>query len=240
MKTVDLIFSINVHENVDFLIKQFDNIKDYVELNYVIIINANRYMYGILKEHPLLSTYGIIIINQNYLDKKRFHGSLTHGIYLNMIHALNNYKFEYFVVLSSRNSFYNTLNKFTCKNLSKINKGKHLKDINKNSWHWPSMLQTKLSKFIIEHNLCFSVQAHEGLTFNHSSCKKIKEFLENHKDIKDDLFNWNHCVEEFALQSICINLNKEYYHIGHWSEHNKSSDMKSLPKDKFVFKIIRN
>ena len=44
------------------------------------------------------------------INKKTFHGSLTHGIVCNMSHALNNYQFDYFLVISSREFFYRTLN----------------------------------------------------------------------------------------------------------------------------------
>lgn len=45
MKKVDVIISINVHEKINFLIKQITNIEKYVLLDYIIIINANKKMY---------------------------------------------------------------------------------------------------------------------------------------------------------------------------------------------------
>lgn len=45
MKKVDVIISINVHEKINFLIKQITNIEKYVLLDYIIIINANKQMY---------------------------------------------------------------------------------------------------------------------------------------------------------------------------------------------------
>jgi hypothetical protein len=41
---------------------------------------------------------------------------------------------------------------------------------------------------------------HEGLLITKNGCIKIINFLENHQDIKNDLFNFEGCVEEFALQ----------------------------------------
>ena len=43
---IDIIFSINVHISVDFLIRQIKNIDEFVSLNYIIIINPNKYMYN--------------------------------------------------------------------------------------------------------------------------------------------------------------------------------------------------
>ena len=142
---VDIIFSVNVHEN--------------------------------------------IVLNAVCLDKDRFHGSLTKGIYLNMKYAINKYKFKYFIILSSRNLFYNKLNHKNYNSLVKISGGKKYEKLNINNWHWSSFLQTKLSKFIIKENLFFSSGAHEGLTFDYISCEYIIKFLDNFNDIKTDLFN---------------------------------------------------
>lgn len=107
---IDIIFSINVYENINFLIKQIKNINNYVELNYIIIINSSKYMFNEIFNCEFIKSNNNIILNKDYLDKKRFHGSLTKGIYLNMKYAINNYKFKYFIILSSRNLFYNKLN----------------------------------------------------------------------------------------------------------------------------------
>ena len=64
--------------------------------------------------------------------------------------------------------------------------------------------------------------------------------IENaNNDIKIELFNWNHCVEEFALQTICINLTGYYYQIGNGVNTTQNKNIKNLPKNKFVYKTIR-
>ena len=238
----DIIFSINVHEKKDFLIKQIKNINDYVSLDYIIVINANEYMFNEISNCQFIQSKDNIILNKNYLEKKRYHGSLTEGIYHNMKYAINNYNFKYFIILSSRNMFYNNL---TCENynsLVKISEGKTYEQMNTNTWHWHSFLKTKLSKYIIENKLLFSEvgkqgdvsHAHEGLTFNYVSCKDIINFLDNNNDIKINLFNWKHCVEEFALQTICINTTGYYYQIGNGTHYHKN--IKNLPKNNFIYK----
>ena len=232
---VDIIFSINVHEKIHFLIKQIKNINEYVSLNHIIIINANKKMYNEISNCQFIKSKPNIVLNENFLNKKRFHGSLTKGIYLNMNYAINNYNFKYFIILSSRNMFYNNL---TCKNyneLPKIING----NMNVKNWHWPSFLKTKLSKYIIKNKLLFSKGAHEGLTFDYIGCKDIINFLNSNNDIKIELFNWNHCVEEFALQTICINLTGYYYQIGNGVNTTQNKNIKNLPKNKFVYKTIR-
>ena len=46
MEYVDIVFTINVHENLSFLRKQLDNIQKHVFVEYVVILNANHFMYN--------------------------------------------------------------------------------------------------------------------------------------------------------------------------------------------------
>ena len=66
----DIIFSINVHEKKDFLIKQIKNINDYVSLDYIIVINANEYMFNEISNCQFIQSKDNIILNKNYLEKK--------------------------------------------------------------------------------------------------------------------------------------------------------------------------
>jgi hypothetical protein len=214
---MDFVFSINVHENVPFLMKQLQNIKDHVS-NYVVLLSCNRYMYKKLSQYTLSN----VVLNPTVIEKKRYHGSLTHGIYYNILYA-QQFKFSYFIVLSSRNLFYQTLTK-------NMKKGETC-----DSWmHWPCMKKTLLSNHYQNENLYCS--AHEGLVFDSSTCKKIIQFLENHQDIKRDLFYFPHCVEEFALQTIAVNEGNGYYDIGCGSETQDT-----IPTDptKYVYKTLR-
>tara|TARA_B100001175_G_scaffold154030_1_gene130526 strand:- start:6714 stop:7454 length:741 start_codon:yes stop_codon:yes gene_type:complete len=245
MVQTDIIFSINVHEKKDFLIKQIKNINDQVSLNYIIVINPNKHMYNEISNCEFIKSKENIILNKNYLEKSRMHGSLTKGIYLNMEYAINNYEFKYFIILSSRNMFYN---KLTNKNYNTLVKDGNISEghrcwtyeqLNVKEWHWPSFLKTKLSKYIINKKWLFSGGAHEGLTFDYISCKNIINFLNNNNDIRTNLFNWNKCVEEFALQTICINLTGYYYYIGNGVGTTKPHEIQKLPKNKFVYKTNR-
>lgn len=157
-----------------------------------------------------------------------------------MKYAINNYEFKYFIILSSRNMFYNKLTNENYNSLVKISSGITYEQMNVNSWYWPSILKTELSKYIINKKLLFSKEAHESLTFDYISCKNIISFLNNNNDIRTNLFNWNSCVEEFALQTICINLTGYYYQIGKWTAGDDSKNIKNLPKNKFVYKTKRD
>ena len=103
--------------------------------------------------------------------------------------------------------------------------------------------QTKLSECIIMNNLIFSksYEYHEGLTFDYISSLKIVEFLQNNELIKNNLFEFNCCVEEFALQTISLNLTGYYYQIGNdaGSGDDHYDIISELPKDLFVYKTIR-
>ena len=228
---LDLIISINVHENLEERIKQIKNIDKYVKLNYIIIYNCNDFM---LKEMKKIKNEKIII-NPIAINKRRFHGSLTEGIYSNMLYAMNNYKFKYFLVLSSRNLFYNelklnNLGKYKIKSYSIPNS----KNFDINSWNWPNLKKSLLFKHY--RNKKVGVSAHEGLMFNFNNCLKIKDFFEKNNVIKRDLFNFNGCVEEFAFQSICLNNKDEnnnfFYDVGNGVDYNLKAKGKIVYKKK--------
>ena len=101
----DIVISINVHENLEYLLEQIKNINKFVLLKKKIILNCNDFML----EHMKNISIPDVEVFPEPLNKKTFHGSLTHGIACNMSHALNNYEFDYFLVMSSRDVFYNVL-----------------------------------------------------------------------------------------------------------------------------------
>jgi hypothetical protein len=241
----DFIISINVHEKPEFLLKQIDNIKNYV-CDYYIILNCNQFMYDNLKNITL--PYNVIV-NSEIIEKARFHGSLTKGIYSNMIYADKTFDFLYFIVLSSRNLFYNKLNidflnlkQSICYNINKFYENEYTKQLQYDTWHWPSFLNTELAKYYISKNLNLQSSPHEGLVLHCNVIYNIINFLEKNIIIKNDLFNFTNCVEEFSLQTIAtneINPNNNYngyIYIGHGidTQFNIPSD-----PNLFVYKTTR-
>ena len=113
--------------------------------------------------------------------------------------------------------------------------------MNVHIWWWPLFLKTKLSKYIFKNNLLFSntCEFHEGLTITFESCKAIVDFLNTNNSIRNDLFNSNCCVEEFALQTLCLNFTGYYYQIGNFTMGDDTKNIKYLPKNRFVYKTIR-
>ena len=82
-------------------------------------------------------------------------------------------------------------------------------NIDLNTWHWPKFKDTILFKKY--HYLGKS--AHEGLLLDIKSCKFLIKFMENNSSIKEDLFNSDSCVEEFAIQTILVNNNFIYCYL---------------------------
>ena len=105
----DIIISINVHENIEFLKEQLENIIYFTDhLEVCIIYNCNKYMLDTINESKILEKYDNIklILNPVSIEKKRWHGTLVEGIFKNLEFTFdNNIKFKYFLVLSSRNIF---------------------------------------------------------------------------------------------------------------------------------------
>jgi len=241
IKKTTIVFSINVHENLKFLQKQIEDIEANVLLDFIILINANEFMYHEIMNSGLLFAKAHVVLYPEFINKIHNHGTLTKGIYLNMEYAVRNYQFEYFVVLSSRNLFYNTLREDNYRAIPKICDGVTIDQLKKNEWHWSIFLQTKLSQYIIANNwrFCQSYMHHEGLMFDHASSTQIVDFLEKNEEIKEDIFQFNWGVEEFSLQSISINLSGYYYNIGNWTNDDDFVNIHNLPSDRFVYKTFR-
>ena len=223
---VDVVLSINVHEKVPFLMKQLMNIKTYMTCTYIVILNCNDYM-------------------KNELNKQTYTGTLTQGIYLNMIHSIRIASFKYFIILSSRNLFYQALTIDVLnqrqKKATTIEDLKDCTEPNYHTWHWPTFLKTKLAKHYRSTGLHLHRSWHEGLIFHHDVCQNIIRFLERHPSIRDDLFEFPLCVEEFALQTISMyEMNKENRHYG-FTTINKSVYTTAVPTDPewYVYKTQR-
>ena len=243
----DIIISINVHEKPHFLMKQLNNISSFLNSKYYIILNCNNYMYDELKKIELPQN---VIINDEIINKNVYHGSLTKGIYSNILYALVNFEFKHFVILSSRNFFYNKLDvnilEQRQKRFSDISETTKREKIivDYNDWHWGKFIYSRIMQYYLNNGLDLISSCHEGLCFHYNVCENIVNFLDNqnHKSIKDDLFNFPYCVEEFALQSIAtyeINPENLYYGftiISHGSmTHNEVPSNPNL----FLYKTIR-
>jgi hypothetical protein len=238
-KTFSFCISINIHENIEFLKKQLNNIKLYVKDTYLVILNCNKYMYCLLQNINLDNN---IIINPKTIEKQRHHGSLFQGIYDNMDYVLQHYDFSFFIILSSRNIFYNEINLEKMQNLNSIIINHN---INKtyNDWFWPIFLKLKLFDFCIKNNYSLCNGAHEGLVFYYSTCKDMVVFLNNNVYMRDELFNFYGCIEECAFQTMSnINLiikngKLGFKYIGHGIDTQYT-----IPTDKnlYVFKTLRH
>jgi len=240
-KTYDVIISINVHEKVSFLMKQLNNIKENVNCSYAIILNCNDYMYEECKNTILPEN---VYINPEIINKQRNHGSMTHGIYSNMNYALDHFDFKYFIICSSRNFFDNNMKLEDLNKVVELNSDNHLrwKDYiaDYNEWHWPNFSKILLFKYYRKKNKELYGSAHEGLMFTYDGCTKIISFLESNSDIKNDLFNFEGCVEEFALQSIAVNSGDSFYDIGNGCCSEEKISPNSDTNIKFMYKVKRD
>jgi hypothetical protein len=233
-KYYDCIISINVHEKLDFLMNQLKIINDNVNLSYAIILNCNDFMFNECINN-IEKLPDNVFINDIILNKKTYHGSLLNGIYNNMDHVLSNFEFKYFIIASSRSMFGGNMSVNDLDRIVKIKQESQNHDHTK--WHWPSFVHTLLAKYYLEQNKELYNSPHEGLLLTKNGCKKIVEFLENNNEIKNDLFNFNGCVEEFAFQTIAMNSEESFHYIG-----NGCCEEKELDKDndkEFMYKVHR-
>jgi hypothetical protein len=211
VKNYDIVVSINVHEKVNFLLEQLNNIRQYIKSSYCVVLNCNDYMYNELKNKDL-KLDNIIFINNEIINKKRFHGSLFHGIYSNIKYSLKNFNFKYFFILSSRNIFFQDIDILRLENLFNLKDPPTQIDsltydyTDESKWyHWVYIKHTKLAQYYMNKRANLYNSPHEGLVIKKSGCEVIYNFLNTHNHIKKDLFNTNTVSEEFALQTILKN-----------------------------------
>jgi hypothetical protein len=237
IKDYDCIISINVHEKFNFLLKQLKNIKDNVKCKYAVILNCNDYMFDECNKNILPNN---VYIHPTILNKKWSHGSLTNGIYNNITFAINHFTFKFFIVSSSRNMFINDLTLDKLNIVKKHGTIPEIKDKNYEEWRWPSFKTTKLGEYYLSRGKELYNSPHEGLMFTYNGAKTIVNFLENNPIIKDHLFNYEECVEEFSLQTILINEGDMFYDIGNGCCIEQilgpNTDETKL---KFMYKVIR-
>lgn len=243
MINTDIIISINVYKSILTLRKQLNSIQNFVLCNYIIILNCDDNMYNILKD---LSEFKNLYINPEIINKERYDGSLTKGIVSNMLYATNNFDFKYFLILSGRTIFYKNLKlenldilKKNLKNIDEIN-NLLIGNFNDIDWHWSSFKETELAKYYLNKGYKLYKSDHEGLCFGYIVINNILNFIKNNIDIMNNIYNYKHCVEEFALQTISYNeinnINLEYGFIYIGNGIDEQCDMNA--EHKYTCKIL--
>ena len=246
---MNIVFSINVHEKIEFLKKQLDNIRDFVLSKYIVVLSCNQYMYEECNKTDFPPN---IWINPEIIEKKRFHGSITQGIYSNMKHVIQNQiDFHYFVILSSRNMFYKPMRENDLSGRQIWVQNPHAyqrlcktqKTVTKD-WHWKSFEQTNLARYFRKNGYALYSSQHEGVVFHKTVCLNIIWFLDSKPGIRDHLFQYNNCVEEFALQTIAVNcIHPKKREIGFFNI-GRGWDLEVQPikssKNSFVYLTERN
>ena len=220
MANNNCIISINIHCNFPFLLYQLQNLKTHLSFKYAVILNCNKHMFDQClsseKKHLLDDN---VFVNPEHIEKRRFHGSLTQGIYSNIKFAKEHFiEFDAFLILSSRTVFGRPMNVDDLnQTVLRDRKYKYSSSRSPEGWHWWAFLRTKLAAKISNQDMgSFCGAFHEGLMFTNTGCARIVEYLEQpeNQDIKEDLFSTRHSVEEFALQTIIHNCGESYYYIG--------------------------
>jgi hypothetical protein len=226
-----IIFSINVHENIQVVIAQLKNIYfHYQTEEFIIIYNTNPGFNNIMKSNEefcalvnqLNDKYSKkIIINPIMFEKHRFHGSIFKGILMNMFYCIiNNISFDYFFVVSSKNFFskgiYSAhISNMIAQNHQKYNDDESERQYKKLSvWHWPrfEIIIPKFMETCQANNWVLKGSPHEGLIIPIETCFMMQKWLLNACDANG--ISWfdyicNACtnVEESVPYILGHNLN---------------------------------
>lgn len=238
----DMVVAINVFEDVVFLQRQLENIHQaLVRVNYRVFLHCSVSFYNTIAKDPLFVTHPRLHICSPPFDKRRFHGSLLQGIMMCMLEARQRYVFDVFLILSSRTFFHRPLaleDAYTLpRNYGFAPEANHFPT----DWWWPHFTSTKLCHWVqLQPNLRLGMSMHEGLALPVQSVDYVLNFAEVHTDIFDDLFAYELCVEEMAIQTILSNAASEQnvgpYFFWDWGS---GSDEYVIVDKSFVWKVAR-
>ena len=176
-KIYELVISINVFEKLDYLKEQIKNIIFFTRgIKVLIIFSCNDFMFYTLKN---IKFDGIdILINPEIINKKRWHGSLLQGIFSNLnFILLNEIKFNYFLILQTKNFF---IKKLIFENIENyfINTSKIINDY-KNS-NYKFIYNTSYNKHFTLDQIKFNKYDKHQLILDEISNNKKYRFFNNH------------------------------------------------------------
>jgi len=241
MRKCKIIISLLVHEKPNELLDFIAHVKKFLKIPHRVLLHCNDFMFEELSQ----VNDDRFDINPDHFDKKRVHHSVIDGlleaIISNIDFSINNYDFDYFLIMSPTDFFYQVL-----EDESDITKNKMLsvkgppsasnpglsKNYNLHSWMLKNCKNTKLYQLIKSNNFFYAASAAWGTVFLRESCVKIMNFFAENRDILDDLKSTNHCLEEFALQTICSGIfGDNFFNI---SNGAKRISLDECSQDKFL------
>jgi cytochrome bd-type quinol oxidase subunit 1 len=79
--------------------------------------------------------------------------------------------------------------------------------------------------------------AHEGFMFGYDGAQFLQTYMASNPSTEAEIFEYDHCMEEFALQTILHNNQLQMYHIGVFTVSFSLPCL--LPKGKSVYKTLR-
>ncbi len=111
--------------NISYFTSQFEKV--------YIIYNCNDIMYKTLVNNKLECSNAEVIINPDIINKKRYTGLINAGIMSNLKYAVDNLKFDYFLMISSRTALTASINSEKIRHFMSItnNNIQHLKKTGK-------------------------------------------------------------------------------------------------------------
>ena len=231
----DVIVAINVFENHHFLLGQLENIDLALKADYRVLLHCSVSFHEEISQDPRFSTNPRLHICPQPFDKKRFHGSLLQGQIACMKEAREHFDFETFMILSSRTFFHRPLTLKEAYNTPK-HQGFEARSF-PTDWWWPDLSSTKLCKWVRSRpNPRLGKSRHEGLALPRQSVDFVLSFGEKFPTIFEDLFNFDHCVEEMAIQTILSNAPLGNYYYWDWGS---DADEYIIKAGSFVWKVDR-
>ena len=246
-KIYDVVYSVMIHQSIDYVNDFISNIEKYDKINnYLIIIHLNNELYK--QKDKIIKNK--VIINPNHYDKKRFSVNILNA-YLDNFNYLNyqNIKFNNYMTLVSSCRFVRDCIKFNKQN---INVNITTKDYDPNSlkkdWFWPQFYKnTEIIDILIKYKIDIHNSGHqEGYLFDKNIFDSINKFIINNKLL--EIIRCETVFEEILLNVLHfyftgkspIKYTKKFVGIKHNPNYCGEIDNNQIPTKSHIIACLKN
>ena len=226
-------FILSVNLNSDkFIDEQLKNIREHLSYEYQIVLNCDEKMHELIENKK----YENVCVNPIAINKKRFHGTLFRGVYENIRYSCLNYKFDYFIVLSSRSFFFRKLNNETIKTFYDDNKryDAHHSEFRPKTplerkqwprWMWSAFRKSEFYAYLRKHSYNFQKKMHEGLLLTRKNCEDLICFFDQNDELYNSVIDAKNLpMEEIVIQTLLINWQNFSTGMGVWPGGETNSE----------------
>lgn len=209
----DIIYSLIIHESIESYRDMIKNIFYFNKhLNIYVVVHCNEFMYNQVKNDKLYN----VLINPSFWSKRYLTYDILHAHIENYLYAgLCGIKSRYVINLTSNCMFHKYLFIEDIEkqiiNADIYTPSSYFIEPNRKLWVWDKIMNnTKIIDLFLKNNINeIVVNFHEGIIYETYTLNKCINFI-NENNIRDLIVD--DCqFEEFLIQTLYVNIKKQYY-----------------------------